>query len=97
MSTLQFQSPAVTIPVQNYITKEFDEKGTDCKTNKIADVLLTENNYLSVLHRYIMVDEKPVLLELDNIKEYIGKHVKLRTPIFCQGKKICNVCRGEMV
>ena len=29
------------------------------------------------------------------MKKYIGKTVKLRSPMYCKNDKICNICAGE--
>jgi hypothetical protein len=39
---------------------------------------------------------KPKLLTPDVIDRYVGKHVNLRSPMYCTTDKICNICAGEM-
>lgn len=35
------------------------------------------------------------LLDQNNKDKYIGKKVKLRSPMFCKGDKFCSVCSGK--
>jgi hypothetical protein len=49
------------------------------------------------LYRYIVEKGKLVLLDDDNIEKYIGKTVKLRSPLYCNDEgHICNICAGEL-
>jgi len=36
-----------------------------------------------------------VLITEDNYKDYVGKQVRLRSPIFCKNEKICKRCYGK--
>ena len=78
--------------------------GSDCRSTKYRDVLLTKKNVDKYLYRYIWTgkvkDGRHELLELtdDNINDYIGKVIKLRSPMYCKtpGNTICSVCLGSM-
>jgi len=41
-------------------------------------------------------DGKLVLLDADNVNQYVGKKVKLRSPLYCTSDKICSKCAGEL-
>lgn len=77
-------------------TEVIDEHGTDCGCKKYLEISLTEKNASSYEYRYIIDGGKLVCLTPEVIKKYIGKVVKLRSPMYCTGQKICNMCAGEM-
>lgn len=73
------------------------EPGTDCKTTILKTITIPEKGYRSLLYRYIVDEEGALtLLTLENIKEFAGKTVKMRSPMYCKSKEICNVCAGDM-
>jgi hypothetical protein len=76
---------------------QVDKHGSDCKTKLTLDVLLSEKNYKTKLYRYIVEGDKYTLLTSANYKSYIGKVVKMRTPMKCNSKdKYCSICVGEL-
>lgn len=77
-------------------TEVLDKPGTDCKTTKTIEVEITQKNADDFSYRYIMEGNKPVCLDRGKLASYIGKKVKLRSPMYCTGDKICNICAGEM-
>lgn len=72
-----------------------DEHGTDCHTEKTLDILITDKNRGDYEYRYIVDNGKIVCLTPEVMKKYIGKTVKLRSPMYCKNDKICNICAGE--
>ena len=48
---------------------------------------------MDYLGRYTLTGVK---LTPDNISEYIGKVVKLRTPCMCDGDDLCSKCVGDI-
>ena len=96
---------AVGTQVGGYQSKQFlaafqgivlDESGSDCGTKLYLDVKLTNDIKRDVLYRYILDAGKLVLLTDDNIDKYVGKVVKMRSPMYCKGDKICSKCAGVM-
>lgn len=90
--------------VAGYVTKKFfatyqgvqlDVKGSDCKTKGYRLVKITKRNANKLKNRYIIEGNNLVELTVDTIKSYIGKIVKLRSPMYCIGKKLCNKCAGN--
>lgn len=67
----------------------------DCGSTQYLEVI--DDNPADLLYRYILVNGQEVLVTPDNIKQYFGKKVKKRSPIFCKGIKggICSHCLGE--
>ena len=73
-----------------------DEPGTDCKTNRHIEVVLTKKN----INRYIynnIIESSGKLVELNstNMDKYIGKNVKMRMAYLCPHEKPCNACAGN--
>lgn len=76
-------------------TEILDEKGSDCGSKRTIPTLITDSLASKLTWRYIMENGKPKLLTPDNIQNYEGKVVQLRSPMVCIGKKICNICAGN--
>lgn len=79
-------------------TEILDDAGSDCGTKRGIKIRLTDKNYKSYIHRYIMVNKKPLLLTDDNIKSYVNNVVELRTPMTCIKTEkgcMCNICAGN--
>lgn len=72
------------------------KRGSDCGSTKTKKVFIKpgSDNYV---YRYILVGGKPLMLTYDNIKNYYGKVVNMRSPLHCKAKdgEYCNVCYGE--
>jgi hypothetical protein len=76
---------------------ELDEYGTDCGTKKLIPTKITKTNKSSML--YTWIDDgngKLIMLTKDNINKYIGKYVKMRSPMTCTNQKICSKCAGNL-
>lgn len=74
----------------------FDKKGSDCGTRLTVPLLVTEGNKKLLTDRYIMVNNRTTLLNSNNIDEYVGKTVSLRSPMYCRNPKYCSKCTGEL-
>lgn len=74
----------------------FDKKGSDCGTRLTVPLLVTEGNKRLLTDRYIMVNNRTTLLTSNNIDEYVGKTVSLRSPMYCRNPKYCSKCTGEL-
>lgn len=77
-------------------SESLDEKDSDCHTKKTLDVLITKSNMNDFKYRYIVEGGKYVCLTPDKLPKYLDKKVKLRSPMYCTGDKICNICAGEL-
>lgn len=77
---------------------ELSEDLDDCKTEDFLNVYVNDDKKsLMLMHRYFLNEnnELEVISEL-NRKNLIGKTIKLRSPIFCTGDKICHKCYGNL-
>lgn len=76
-------------------TEVLGEYGSDCGTKKTLDITIPKKTE-DYLYRYIVENDKLVCLTPDIISNYIGKTVRMRSPMYCIDKKcICNKCAGD--
>jgi len=69
---------------------------TDCGSKVTYPFLVTKDNYKKIIGRYIVEQGKLKLLDNENVKNYIGKKVELRSPLYCKATpNFCKVCCGE--
>lgn len=88
-----------------YITKQYyaafqavcvDEDGTDCHTTSHLKILLTEGNWKRYELQNMITERGIVTLTQDNYKSYVGKIIKLRSPMCCTNPTVCSVCAGRL-
>lgn len=75
-----------------------DDKGTDCGTPYYLEFTIPDSKKDLFLYRYVIENDpkNPTLITRDNLSKFVGKKVKLRSPMFCKGDTICNKCAGEL-
>jgi predicted alpha/beta superfamily hydrolase len=80
--------------VAGYITKKLftvyqgvslDKYGSDCHTKKYRTVTITNKNASAVMNRFILDGNKLIELTAEVMPKYIGKKVKMRSPLYCLG------------
>ena len=75
------------------------DKDTDCGSVRHIEVSLTEKNYKDYLYRYVKTTKGLVMMDNENKSMFIGKTVKMRSPMYCIGvgeqKCLCNKCAGD--
>ena len=91
-----------------YLTKELiaatqmeridPDINSDCGTKKTLDIVIPSYGTNDFLYRFIVENGKLVELTKDNIGKYVGKRVKLRSPMYCKGTEsqhcMCAKCFG---
>lgn len=100
---------AVGTQVSGYLSKELisamqaetlGDPGSDCGSVGYLNMVIPEKGYDDFMYRYIVEGGKLVCLTTDVITKYIGKKVKLRSPMYCIGvgkeKCLCNICAGDL-
>lgn len=96
---------AVDTQKGGYLTKLFnaafsgiiaDKPDSDCGTTKTINVELTGDNKREYRYRYIYDKNELVCLTPALLEKYVGKTVKMRTPLLCQNKHYCHHCLGDM-
>lgn len=96
---------AMETSVAGYATKKFfaayqavtlDKRGSDCGSKAYREVTITKNNSQRLMYRWIVQGEKLVMLDSHNIDSFIGKKVKMRSPLYCTGNKLCSKCAGDL-
>lgn len=73
-----------------------DVPGSDCGTTQYLEIKLNPWLKNDMRYRYIIERGNLVLLDDETIDKYVGKTVKLRSPLFCKGDKLCSKCAGQM-
>ena len=73
-----------------------DVRGSDCGTKRTKELQVTDQTKKLILYRYIVEKGKLVQLTPDNIGNYVGKTVHMRSPLYCTGNKYCNICSGDL-
>ena len=96
---------SVGTQVSGYFTKQLnaafqgvilDVPDSDCGTKGYVEIIITPWVKKDVMYNYIVEGTKLVLLDDTNIDKYINKKVKMRSPMFCIGDKLCRKCAGVM-
>jgi len=96
---------AIDTALGGYVVKKFnmafqhiklDKHGSDCGTKHGLMVKITPDAKRDYHLRYAEYAGKEYLLTEENIKALDGKVVKIRSPMFCTGKCVCNKCFGEL-
>lgn len=65
----------------------------DCGTKRGITVTITDTNYKEYISRYLTDGS---LITADNVKNLIGKTVKIRSPMYCESKPgFCYKCCGD--
>ena len=88
--------------IYSTVNIELDENTDDCGTTESLDVEIPNNEdgekmIKTLLGRYIINEDNSIgRININGAKEYLGKTVKLRSPIFCKTKKICKKCYGDL-
>lgn len=88
-----YQSKSLSAALQ---AVELDKKGSNCGSKGYITVTLKPSVKKDFLYRYIIEGDKLILLDSETIDKYIGKTVKMRSPMYCVGKKLCRTCAGLM-
>ena len=73
---------------------KIDFKKKDCGTNRYLEIPIKDKYWANaIIGRYL---DDGTLVTDENYKSFIGKTVRLRSPIFCKSPKICLTCYGEL-
>ena len=110
LSVLASVSRAIGTQEGGYFGKMFNaafqhiilgEPGSDCNTKRFITETLDKSNIRNYHLNYILEKDSKtgkdtlVLLDKSNMNSYIGKTVRMRSPIYCNAKNPCSKCAGE--
>ena len=80
-------------------TEVLADKDSDCGSKGYLTITLPQKGYDDFIYRYIIEGDKLICLTPEVITKYIGKTVKMRSPMYCIGygkeKHLCNKCAGD--
>jgi len=67
-----------------------------CEPKDLLNVTITDKNKHKFLYRFIKQKDMDILLDEINIDKFVGKEVKMYSPIYCTlpNNKICKRCAG---
>lgn len=70
----------------------------DCGSKLGVKRFLNEKTAKRLINHFILVNGQEVLLTQENVSEYMGKFIEMRSPMFCQadteGRDVCVHCMG---
>jgi len=66
----------------------------DCGTRDTLNIKLTGDMFKRLDGRYVLDDKNKIIPISSNM---IGKIIRLRSPIYCQSRKICRTCYGDLL
>lgn len=69
---------------------------SDCGTTSTIPFTITKKYKKYVLFRNIDVNGKMVMTDLNNIDQFVGKTVRLYSPMCCTADRICAKCAGRV-
>lgn len=77
---------------------ELDEDCDDCGTTDTNDIYIEDLNMAkTLLWRYYIKDDLSLKrINKKDLQKYVGKNLRLRSPIYCRNKKICKKCYGDL-
>lgn len=69
----------------------------DCGSKGYVEIVIPPSMGSKFLYRYIIDGDKLVMLDDSNIKQYVGKKVKLRSIMYCTcDSGVCLTCAGRL-
>lgn len=70
----------------------------DCGTTRGIEIMLTTDNVDMFVGRTVLQGDRKIKLDKVNSKSFIGRTVKMRSPMMCQVKDggLCYVCSGDI-
>jgi len=83
--------------VYGCISCELDYNNSNCNTEYTAKIDVKDEDLAKALiGRYQVDKDTGELLLITNPKDIYGETIYLRSPIFCQSKKLCKTCYGKL-
>jgi len=88
--------------IYSTVNIELDYNPCDCGTKDHLKVYIPEDDtgeklIKSFLWRNVLAkDGNYILITTKNYKEFIGKTLYIRSPIYCKNKKVCTTCYGNL-
>jgi hypothetical protein len=70
----------------------------DCGSKTYLEIFVDKNNIKTLTGRFMLEKSKLIETTSENLAPYIGKKIKIRSPLYCMSKKnqICPVCFGTL-
>jgi len=79
------------------VNLQIDLELDDCGTSDCLEVYISNSKKAEMLvWRYFLENNELKQITPENWKGFIGKTIRLRSPIFCTSPKICHKCYGDL-
>lgn len=78
-------------------TVEVDKNIEDCGTTHYLETEIPKGYESFYYYRWINNNGTLLMLDPNNIKNFIGKKVQMRSPLFCKSENICKTCAGDFL
>ena len=72
-----------------------DKRGSNCGSTRTRTVTVTKKNVTALINRYYYNNGKLEKITTKKAHTLVGKTIKIRSPLYCIGKKLCNMCAGD--
>ena len=90
-----YETKKYNASLQN-VSIDIDSEQVDCGTKRYLTITIPKDLKNMFLYRFVIDGAKLVELTPSNIDSYVGKEIKLRSPMFCKGDVICEHCAGTL-
>lgn len=74
-----------------------DKDLDDCGTAHYLEIEIPKGYDTFFYYRWVKDGDNLIMLTSDNIQNYIGKKIKLRSPLYCKSEKVCKKCAGDFL
>ena len=79
------------------VNLQMDPDLDDCGTTDYLEVYINNKQKAKMLvGRYFLENDKLLQIPNDNYQGFVGKTIKLRSPIFCKSSRVCCKCYGDL-
>ena len=80
------------------VNLQLDKTLTDCGTKDTLEIYVNDEKKARMLlyRNFINKDGRLDKVSESNLKDLVGKTIKVRSPIFCKSDQICTTCYGDL-
>jgi len=79
------------------VNLQVDQENDDCGTTDYLNVYVKDHKKARMMvGKYYLNNDSLDVISKENYIDFIGKHIKVRSPIFCKKYNICHKCYGDL-
>jgi len=90
-----YETKKYNASLQN-VSVDITNNELDCGTDRYLTITIPKEVKTMFYYRFILENGKLVELTPDILDNYVGKTVKMRSPMFCKNECICERCAGTL-